>query len=243
MQPKWAEMKNTAVDITNCSRNFVLINRAEGFGNGVRINGGQGLGAQENTVSFQYLYKNANGITLRSIDGTSYVDKNKFIGFYGGSGRVSGGLAINIDGFEGAARNGERYNGAFRSNEFHFIVELVDNIVIANGDITEPVFDITIEAGDNTGVFGTDPIQMRSQGPNVVRSPKYCGSGILNSKWLTKGLGVNGVIMGVPVYFNNHTLLGTNGRTDEKGNLVLDGKSKVSKNVKDKLPKSIRIAE
>ena len=241
-QPHWAEMNNTLIDITNCSRNFILINRAEGFGNAVRINGGKGKGAQENTVSFQFFYKNANGITLRSIDGNSYVDKNKFIGFYGGAGRISGGLAINIDGFEGKAPNGEQFNGAFRSNEFHFIVEQVDGIVVANGDVTEPVFDITIEAGENTGVYGT-AFQMRSEAPNFVRSPKYCGSGIFNTKWLTNGLGVNGVIMGVPVYYNNHTLLGTNGKTDGKGNIIMETRGTVSKKIRDDLPANIKIVD
>jgi hypothetical protein len=239
-QPAWAQMKNTAIDITNCSRNFILINRAEGFGNAVRINGGKGNGAQENTVSFQFFYKNANGITLRSIDGNSYVDKNKFIGFYGGAGRISGGLAINIDGFDGAAPNGEKFNGAFRSNEFHFIVEQVDGIIVANGDVTEPVFDITIEAGDNTGVYGT-AFQMRSESPNFVRSPKYCGAGIFNTKWLTNGLGVNGVIMGVPVYYNNHTLLGVEGKTDGKGNIIMKKRGAVSKKIIDDLPKNIKL--
>lgn len=242
-QPKWAEMKNTAVDITNSSKNFVLLNRVEGFGNAVRINGEKGYGSEENTVSFQFLYKNANGITLRSIDGKSYVDHNKFVGFYGGSGRISGGLAINIDGYEKPAHNGERYNGAFRSNEFHFLIAQVDNIIVANGDITEPLFDITIEGGDNTGVYGIDPIQMRSVGPNVVRSPKFCGNGILNTKWLSKGLGVNGVIMGVPVYFDNYALLGTTGRTDEKGNVIIQAKAKVPQSIKDKLPKTIKVLE
>ena len=239
-QPAWAQMKNTAIDITNCSRNFILINRAEGFGNAVRINGGKGNGAQENTVSFQFFYKNANGITLRSLDGNSYVDKNKFIGFYGGAGRISGGLAINIDGYDGKAPNGEKFNGAFRSNEFHFIVEQVDGIVVANGDVTEPIFDITIEAGDNTGVYGT-AFQMRSESPNFVRSPKYCGAGIFNTKWLTNGLGVNGVIMGVPVYYNNHTLLGVEGKTDGKGNIIMKKRGAVSKKIIDDLPKNIKV--
>jgi hypothetical protein len=239
-QPVWAEMKNTAIDITNCSRNFILINRAEGFGNAVRINGGKGNGAQENTVSFQFFYKNANGITLRSIDGNSYVDKNKFIGFYGGAGRISGGLAINIDGYDGAAPNGEKFNGAFRSNEFHFVVEQVDSVIVANGDVTEPLFDITIEAGDNTGVYGT-AFQMRSEAPNFVRSPKYCGAGIFNSKWLKNGLGVNGVIVGVPVYYNNHTLLGVDGKTDGKGNIIMKSRGPVSKKIIDDLPKNLRV--
>lgn len=238
-QPNWAEMKNTAIDIYNCTRNFILINKAEGFGNAVRINGGKGYGSQENTISFQFLYKNANGITLRSTDGNSYVDKNRIMGFFGGAGRISGGLAIHIDGHEEPAPNGERYNGAFRSNEFHFIVEQVDSIIVANGDITEPVFDITIEAGDNTGVFGT-AFQIRSTAPNFMRSPKYCGSGIFNTRWLTNGLGINAVIMGVPVYYNNHTLVGTNGRTDHKGNIIMEVKTPLSKKIIDNLPKNIK---
>jgi hypothetical protein len=238
-QPQWAEMSNTAIDITNCAKNYILLNKAEGFGNAVRINGEKGMGSQENTVSFQYLNKNANGITLRSVDGNSYVDKNKFIGLYGGAGRISGGLAINIDGCEGRARNGERYNGAFRSNEFHFIVEHVDSIMVANGDITEPVFDITIEAGENTGVFGV-PFQIRSVEPNYMRSPKFCGAGIFNTKWLTNGLGRNGVIMGVPVYYNARTLVGTDGKIDDNGNIVMEVRTPLPKKIKDGLPKNIK---
>ena len=241
-QPAWAQMKNTCIDITNCGRNFILINRAEGFGNAVRINGGNGKGADENTVSFQFFYKNANGITLRSVDGNSYVDHNRFIGFYGGAGRISGGLAIHIDGFDGPAPNGERFNGAFRSNEFHFMVAQVDSVIVANGDITEPLFDITIEGGDNTGVYGR-AFQIRSVAPNYVRSPKYCGAGIFNTKWLTGGMGVNGVIMGVPVYYNNHTLLGTNGKTDGKGNMIMETRGSVSKKIKEDLPANIRLVE
>jgi hypothetical protein len=240
-QPKWSEMTNTAIDITNCSRNFILINKAEGFGNGVRINGSNGNGSQENTVSFQFLYKNANGITLKSIDGNSYVDKNYFMGFYGGAGRISGGLAVNIDGYEGAAPNGERYNGAFRSNEFHFMIEQVDSIIVANGDVSEPVFDITVEAGVNTGVYGTTGFKMRSVAPNFVRSPKYCGSGIFNTTWLTNGMGVNGTILGMPVYFNNHTLIGTYGKTDASGNLIMETRAPLPKTLKDALPASIKI--
>ena len=242
-QPRWREMTNTLIDITNCARNFILINRAEGFGNAVRISGGYGRGADENTISFQFFYKNANGITLRSIDGNSYVDHNRFIGFYGGAGRISGGLAINIDGFDGPAPNGERFNGAFRSNEFHFMVAQVDSIIVAKGDITEPLFDITIEAGDNTGVYGT-AFQMRSEAPNYVRSPKYCGAGIFNSKWLVNGLGLNGVISGVPVYYNNgHILLGTNGKTDGKGNIIIETRGVVPKRIRDDLLPHIRLVE
>jgi hypothetical protein len=240
-QPVWAEMTNTAVDITNSSKNFILINRAEGFGNAVRINGVGGNGAEQNTVSFQFFYKNANGITLRSIDGNSYVDHNRFIGFYGGCGRISGGLAINIDGYEGKAPNGEQYNGAFRSNEFHFLIAQVDSVIVANGDITEPLFDITIEGGDNTGVYGARPFQMRSVAPNLVRSPKFCGAGIINTKWLTGPLGVNGVIMGMPIYYDNHTLLGTDGKTDGKGNIIIKSRGAVSKKIIADLPKNLRV--
>ena len=112
---------------------------------------------------------------------------------------------------------------------------------MANGDITEPVFDITIEAGDNTGVYGQKPFQLRSVGPNVVRSPKFCGAGIINTKWLKGGMGVNGVIMGVPIYYNSHTLLGTNGKTDEKGNIVMIPRGPISKKIKDDLPANIRL--
>lgn len=239
-QPNWLNMTNTAVDITNCSRNFILINRAEGFGNAVRINGEKGNGAQENTISFQFFYKNANGITLRSVDGNSYVDKNYFMGFYGGAGRISGGLAVKIDGFDGPAPNGERFNGAFRSNEFHFLIEQVNNIIVANGDVTEPIFDITIEGGDNTGVFGTG-FQMRSEAPNFVRSPKYCGSGVFSIKWLTGGLGIDGIIMGMPVYYNHSILLGTNGKTDRSGNIIMESRTPLSKTIIDKLPSNIKI--
>ena len=116
----------------------------------------------------------------------------------------------------------------------------MDSIIVANGDVTEPLFDITIEAGDNTGVYGT-AFQMRSEAPNYVRSPKYCGSGIFNSKWLTNGLGVNGVIMGVPVYYNNHTLLGVEGKTDGKGNIIMKRRGAVAKKIIDELPRNLRV--
>ena len=241
-QPKWSEMTNTLIDITNCGRNFILINRAEGFGNAVRISGEKGRGADENTISFQFFYKNANGITLRSVDGNSYVDHNRFIGFYGGSGRISGGLAIKIDGYEGKAPNGERYNGAFRGNEFHFIVAQLDSIMVAKGDITEPLFDIMIEAGDNTGVYGT-AFQIRSEAPNFMRSPRYCGAGFFITKWLSNGLGLNGRIMGMPIYYNNYYLLGTTGKTDAKGNIIIETSGPVPKRIKDDLPANVRLLE
>ena len=240
--PNWADLTNTAIDITNANKIYVLANKIQGFGNGVRISGGGGQGSQENTISFQFLDKNSNGITLRSLDGQSYVDKNHFMGFYGGSGRISGGLAILIDGFNGPARNGEIYNGAFRSNDFHLLVEQVDSIIVANGDITEPVFDITVEAGVNTGVFGTTGFQMRSVAPNFVRNPKYTGAGIFLASWLTKGMGVNGTIIGMPVFHMGRTLIGVNGKTDNQGNVVMDVKTPLSKSLRDALPLNIKTA-
>jgi hypothetical protein len=54
-------------------------------------------------------------------------------------------------------------------------------------------------------------------------------------------MGVNGSIMGLPIYYNNETLLGVMGRTDEKGNVIITSRTPVSKRIKDALPPNIRV--
>lgn len=173
--PPWSTFAGTFLTISNTNQVYVEFNKIEGFKNGIELLGSGGNGAQENVIKGGWIYKCANAISLRSIDGSSFVDKNEFF-----IARLSGGLALKIDGFATPV-GGEAYNGAFRSNKFHFLIEQVDSIAVCNGDITEPLFDWTIEGGVNTGVFGTDPIKMRSITPNYVRSPKYVGQGYMDA--------------------------------------------------------------
>ena len=219
-QPQWSKITGTLVKIYNTYQVSVQFNKVEGFQQPIEIIGGRGNGSQENTIAGRWFYKNANGITLTSLDGQSYCDKNVFTGVNNGLLRISGGLALKIDGYAGKAPNGEVYNGAFRSNEFHLVVEQVDSVAECHGDITEPEFDITVEGGVKTGVFGKVGFRMRSVAPNYVRSPRYEGRGIYGSDLLQNGMGVNGRIE-VPIWNNkNWAYYGNSAVIDEKGDIV-----------------------
>lgn len=231
--PVWSAYTGTFVKIYNTNQVTVIFNKVEGFKDGIEISGAAGGGGQENTIIGNWIYKCANGISLRSIDGASFVDKNKFW-----VARVSGGLALKIDGYQPLV-GGENYNGAFRSNEFHFLAEQVDSLCIANGDITENEFDIEVEAGVNTGVFGAVGYAMRSVAPNYVRSPKYTGQGILNHYWMTNGMGLDGSI-NQAIYYNNTTLLGTVAKIDNTGNINVEVKSSLPKSTRDALPANFK---
>ncbi len=236
-QPQWSDFTGTLVKIYNAYQQLIELNRVDGFRAPIEIIGGRGNGSQENTVRIRSAYKNANGIILTSLDGQSYVDKNEFW-----VSRMSGGLGIKIDGYAGKARNGEIFNGAARSNKFHVMIEQVDSIAECHGDITEPLFDITVEGGDHTGVFGNVGFRMRSEAPNFVRSPKFTGQGILEARMLQHGAGIGGTI-NVPVwnsskgiFFGNYALI------DLDGNIVFLRQGFISKAHRDVAPANFRFA-
>lgn len=233
--PQWSTFTGALVKIYNAFQQNIELNRVDGFRTPVEIIGGGGKGSQENTVRIRSAYKNANGLVLTSLDGQSYIDKNEFW-----VSRMSGGLGIKIDGYAGKAKNGEVYNGASRSNKFHIMIEQVDSIAECHGDITEPLFDVTVEAGDHTGVFGNVGFRMRSVAPNFVRSPRYTGQGIFEMRMIQHGLGIGGTV-NVPVwnsskgiFFGNYALI------DLEGNIVFLRQGFISKANRDAAPPNFR---
>lgn len=184
--PAFASFTGSGIIVGNNVNSFHLrASQIEGFFAGIEMVVGGGNGSQENTFAIQKLLLNNYGIYLRSTDGTSWCDKNVFTGFDGGHCRISGNIALKVDG--GAAST---YNGAFRSNEFHFLVEACTKIMECDADMTEPTFDITIEAGLGTGVFEQPgAIHCRNVSPNFVRNPKFIGRGVLNTLWLDSASG------------------------------------------------------
>lgn len=223
VSPNWAAYTGTFVTVYNTDQVKVWFNKAAGWAKGVEVVGSGGNGSQENVFEGGWLQECAIGISLRSIDGVSFVDKNKFF-----IERIGGGLPIKIDGFSGVASNGETWNGAFRSNEFHVLLEFCDSMMIAYGDITEPLFNITVEGGVSTGVLGSDPFRCKlnnddlgaNSSNNYVRSPKWTGQGVYGSQRIgssTKGtMGINGTIK-VPIwnggsYYGNEAIIDATGQ-------------------------------
>lgn len=237
--PNFASFTGAGITLgNNVNSMHVLLNKIEGFQAGIDIVVGGGNGCQENTFAVQKYYNNRYAIRMRSTDGVSWCDKNHFIGWDGGHTRVTGEVAVKIDGFSGAAAtNGEIYNGAFRSNRIKILCESVTRICEVNGDATEPRFDLTNEAGLNTGVFDqANAIQCRSVAPNFVRGPKWCGDGILNTLWMTNGMGIDGRI-DMPIYTPNSSgdaanLIGDKAKIDSAGQIHIW--------VKPNLPKANR---
>jgi hypothetical protein len=225
-KPVWSTFSGTAFKVYNANQMYVKFNKLIGFKNGVEVIGNdyddQNRGSQENTFVGRYMLSNANNIVLTSLNGKSYCDKNYFSGWDNGTIRVSGGLAIKIDGYSGTASNGEVYNGAFRSNEFHLMVEVVDSIAECHGDITEPKFDVTVEG---SGVLGAIGWRMRTVSPNYVRSPVYNGRGVFAATWVDDGMGRNATI-NVPTYTSSDpnigfTFWGNQAITDDNGNIIM----------------------
>jgi hypothetical protein len=230
--PPWASFTGVVVKLLDVNQCFVQFNKVEGTLAPIQIIGGitDGAGAQENTIVWRWFYKNANGIILTSWDGFSFVDKNHFGGWHGGTARLSGGLAIKIDGFAtpvdhdgNSGTAAEPFNGAFRSNRFHIMIEQVDSLVEANVDITEPIFDINVEGGTETGVLGDDPFKCRSVSPNYVRNPFWMGRGVYGSQRLGTGsagsMGINAI--GFTPIWNGGTYYGNIWRTDVNGRVLI----------------------
>ena len=47
----------------------------------------------------------------------------------------------------------------------------------------------------------------------------------------------------MPIYYNNYYLLGTTGKTDAKGNIIIETIGPVPKRIKDDLPANVRLVE
>lgn len=242
-QPPWGSFTGVPVKLINVNQSYIQFNRVEGVKVPCEIISFGGLGAQENTICWRWFYKNAYGVLQTCLDGSGYIDKNWYGGINGGTARVSGGLALKIDGYSGAAYNGEVYNGAFRSNQFHFLIENVDSIAVCNGDITEPWFDFNIEGGVSTGVLGSDPFKMRIASPNYVRSPTYTGRGVYDITRLGTGstgsMGVNGWI-DVPLWSAAGTFYGKRSEIDGSGNIIVRCPASLSQTARAAAPGYVR---
>jgi hypothetical protein len=224
VSPNWSAYTGTFVTITNTDQVKIWFNKITGWAKGVEVVGSGGNCAQENEFYGGWIAESAIGISLRSVDGSSFVDKNKFF-----VARIGGGLPIKIDGFSGTASNGEQWNGAFRSDEFHVLLEFCDSTIFAWGDITEPLFNITVEGGVNTGILGnayfdcklnTNTVSYPNSSNNYVRSPKWTGQGVYGSQRLgtgsTGGMGVNGTIKAAiwngGSYYGNEAIIDNSGQ-------------------------------
>lgn len=240
-QPAWSTFTGTPFKIYNTAQIRIEFNRIEGFKNGIELIGydydGATRGVQEISVSGGWLFKNANGITLTSINGRSFINQCTFTGNNHGPLRITGGLALKIDGYSGVAYNGETYNGAFRNNEFHFMSEGVDSIAEVWGDVSENLFHITVEQG----TYGAVGYRMLSTGPNYVRGAIFEGNGILNIARIQNGLGLNGEIR-MPIWdvFNGR-FYGNYGTIDGSGNIVVSG-SNLTKTQRDAAPAIFRFS-
>jgi hypothetical protein len=219
--PQWGNYLGVVVKIINTNQSYIEFNKVDYCKSPIEIIGSGGNGGQENTIVGRWFRANRYGMMLTSLDGSSFVDKNIFTGPANGTLRVGGNIPLFIDGYSSPAFNGEVYNGAFRSNKFHFMLENADSLPVCNGDITEPLFDITVEGGTTTGVLNANAIwRMRSVSPNYVRSPKYVGQGVFGSQRLGTGstgtMGIDGTIK-VPIwnvgtYYGNEAIIDGNGQ-------------------------------
>lgn len=225
--PVWADYHNVVVKLINVNQSYIEFNKVTGTKSPIEIIGSGGVGSQENTVIGRWFPSNRYGIMLTSLDGNSYNDKNIFSGPAGNNLRIGGQIPLYIDGYSSAAAvNGETYNGAFRSNEFHFLIENAEQLPVCNGDITEPLFDITVEGGTTTGVLDAASYwQMKTSAPNYVRNPRYTGRGIYNANRLGTGstatMGRNAVI-DVPIWSSGSTsYYGKYAETDNSGNTLI----------------------
>ena len=239
--PVWSSFTGTAITLNaNVNNSHVKVKWIEGFAKAVEIQGGGGGGSQENTIAFERMWYNAIGISLKNTDGLGWVDKNHFTGWDYGCARITGGLCVKIDGYSGAAStNGEAYNGAFRSNVFHFLAERVDSLIEAKGDVTYNKFDITIEGGTSTGVFAqTNVINCRTTSPNPVRNTEWTGQGILGDRYI-KSTGGNSLGLDARInqdfYLNSSVFIGNRGRTDGTGVVYFETKASLSKTNRDAL--------
>lgn len=243
--PDWSTMTGVLITLLNVQQVYIQLNKAEGFKAPVELQGSGGAGCQEITVAGRWFYKNANDILITSLDGSSYNDKNTFTGVSGGTLRVSGGCALKVDGYAPAAGNGENFNGATRSNEFHFLIEQADTIAICNSDMTFNTFDVTVENGTNSGIFSSAPWLLRTTFPNNVSGSKFIGRGIFTANQMGSGssgtMGVNSTIEAMDIWSTGSTTrYGNHAEIDGNGTIVIQANGSLSKANRDAAPAYIK---
>lgn len=229
--PVWSTFTGAAVTITDNDANQVFLNEVEGFYTAIDVVGSAD-GSQENTFTFERLYKNAVGITLRSTTGASFCDKNAFSGPEGGTGRISGGLAIKFDGYEPSG-----YNASFLSNHFdNVLIEQVDSAVIANGDLRETDFNaLVVEAGVTKGIFGTIGIQLNVNGSNYARGTVFTNCSFMCTQWMNN-MGINSTITNTGIWLNCSSFIGSDGYTDGSGVITIYTASNITQATRAALP-------
>jgi hypothetical protein len=240
--PVWSTYTNVVVKLIDVNQSYVQFNRVSGCKAPIEILTGltTGSGAQENTVIGRRFTSCRYGILLTSFDGGSYCDKNYFGGPEGGTLRIGGNIPLMIDGF--AATD---YSGAFRSNEYHFLIENADSLPVANGDITENWFDITVEGGTSTGVLSsTATWHMKSSGTYYVRTPKYTWKGVYGAHRLGTGssgsMGVDGTFKGSIWAQGSTAYYGNEGVIDGSGNIVIKAKESISNSTRNGAPSYVK---
>lgn len=237
VSPNWSAYTGTCFTVYNTDQVKIWFNKLSGWAKGVEVAGSGGNGSQENEFYGGWISESAVCISVRSIDGSSFTDKNKFF-----VARLGGGLGIKIDGYSGVASNGETWNGAARSNEFHVLFEFIDSAIFAWGDITEPWFDVTVEGGTWTGILGASPFNCKlnnntggaNSATNFVRTPRYTGQGYYDTKRLGSGslgtLGIDGTIK--CAIWNINSYLGNEAIIDGSGNVNVFTKVSTSQAVR-----------
>jgi hypothetical protein len=220
--PVWSGYTNVLVKLINVNQSYVETNKATGLKAVVELIGSDGAGSQENTVIGRFWPSNKYGVLFTSLDGNSYVDKNKIKGPQGGTLRIGGYQPFWFDGFSGSVGDGP-FNGAFRSDEIEAMLENFEEMPGGNGDITEPTFKLTIEGGPTTGCLNaSSKFTFRSVSPNYVRSPKFEGQGYIDAGRMGSGssgqMGLNGTINqaiwspGSTVFYGNRAKIDGTGR-------------------------------
>lgn len=239
--PQWNTYTGTPFKVYNSNEHYIKFNKVMGFKNAFEVIGndydGANRGSQEITIEGREIKDCANGAVLTSLNGRSYCDKIYVRGWGGAKMVFRGGLGIKVDGYAGAAFNGENYNGAFQSDEFHMMIERCDSIAEILGEAREPLFDVTVEGSAVHGAVGW---KVRSVSPNYVRDPRYMG-GFMEYTWIQNGLGINARGFN-PIWNSAAGRRFTNEwKTDGSGNLVLIG-STLSKTQRDASPSTFLYA-
>jgi hypothetical protein len=241
--PLWGNMIGNFIRVYNSNQNRIYFDQIDGFAAGIQVAGESILGVQNGSQENKFY---GNGISrckdcvyLKSINGLSYCDKNKFSDF-----RVSGNMGIRMDGYSLAATNGEIYNGAFRSNTFENILfERLDYAMDWRGDATyNRLVSCHIEGGLQTGAFAPadQVIYWRKSFPNPVDHTSIIGMEFFNSDWFTN-LGLNTVISASHIFYLDQVFIGYGAIADGAGNITINTVSNVSQSTMALLPAIVKL--